>query len=259
MIKYRHIGIKKDINLRMVFCGVPLMFLIFLCVVFWGFYFVDDYHEELLVKYGVEVEAEIIRYDVIVEDNGYSYQLRYWYTAPNGTIYDGHTRKYFDESAAEKHVGDKIIITIVPSSISPDEQISVPKRYADLSGPKYSLHLTLAICCTVPIPILIYLLCYRGFYRNELDKKIIIGFEKGNLPERRGEVVKVSGWLIKYVKVRYEDEGKTCERWARSWFTIREAKYLEQKKIIRIVPYKNTYGILEEMAVETKQKKAKTQ
>ena len=99
------------------------------------------------------------------------------------------------------------------------------------------------------------MLFYRGSYRNELDEKIIIGYQKGNLPERRGEVVKVSGWFIKYVKVRYEDEGKLCERWAQSWFTMREAKYLKEKNIIRIVPYKNTYGILEEIAVEKRQKK----
>ena len=251
MIKYHDIGIKKDISLRMVFCGVPLLILLFLCVVFWGVYSVDDKHSELLVKYGVEVEAEIVGYHTISEDSGYSYELRYLYIAPGGLAYEGHTYKFFSESDAAKHIGEKIIITIVPNSIAPGETISRPKRRADISGPKYKLHLALAICCTVPIPFLIYLLCYRGFYRNELDKKIIIGFEKGDLPEKIGEVTKVCGWLIKYAKVRYKNEGKTCEKWARSWFTRKEAKYLAQKKFINIVPYKNTYGILKEMPKET--------
>ena len=34
---------------------------------------------------------------------------------------------------------------------------------------------------------------------------------------------------------------------AQSWFTHKEAKLLQEKKMITIVPYKNTYGILEEM------------
>lgn len=246
----KNIGIKKDISLRMVFCGVPLLVLLFLCVVFWGFYFVDDPNEELLIKYGIEVEAEI--YDYFPswhgEETGYRYETKYRYIASDdGSVYSGNYMEYGSAGDAAKHIGDKIIITIVPNSIVPDEYISVPKRYADLNGPKHELYLALAISCTIPIPILIYLLCYRGFYRNELDKKIIIGFEKGDLPERRGEVIQVKGFLIKYIKVRYEDNGTTYEKWAYSWFTHKEAKFLQQKKTITIVPYKNTYGILEEM------------
>ena len=250
MIKNRDIGIKKDISLRMVFCGVPLLVLLFLCAVFWGFYLVDDSKDDLLIKYGIEVEAEIYEYfpSWHGEETGYRYETKYRYISPDGgSIYSGNYLEYGSADDAAKHIGDKIIITIVPDSVAPGEYISVPKKYADLNGPKYNLHLALAISCTVPIPFLIYLLCYRGFYRNELDKKIIIGFEQGYLHERRGEVVKVSGWLIKYVKVRYEDEGKTYERWARSWFTLRETKFLEEKKYVNIILYKNTYGILEEM------------
>lgn len=66
----------------------------------------------------------------------------------------------------------------------------------------------------------------------------------------QGEVTKVVKWIVCYVKVNYQDEnGATREKWARSWFTHKEAEYLQQKKIIDIVPYKNTYGILEEMLV----------
>ena len=99
------------------------------------------------------------------------------------------------------------------------------------------------------IPIFAYILFYRGIYRNELDKKIIVGMENRDLPIRQGEVTKIVKLLVCYVKVKYQDEnGATKEEWARSWFTHKEAKFLQQKKIITIVPYKNTYGILEEMS-----------
>lgn len=65
----------------------------------------------------------------------------------------------------------------------------------------------------------------------------------------QGEVTKVLKWVVCYVKVKYQDEiGATREKWARSWFTHKEAKFLQEKKTIKIVPYKNTYGILEEMS-----------
>ncbi|MDE7076219.1 MAG: hypothetical protein K2O62_02730 [Clostridia bacterium] len=165
MIKYRNIGIKKDISLRMAFCGIPLIVLLFLCIVIWGFYFVDDTKDELLIKYGVEVEAEIYKYSPVWhgDDIGYMYETKYRYIESVGHVFIGSGLEYGSADDAAKHIGDKIIITIVPSSISPDEQISVPIRYADLCGPKYSLHLALAICCTAPIPLLAYLLCYRGF------------------------------------------------------------------------------------------------
>jgi len=38
-------------------------------------------------------------------------------------------------------------------------------------------------------------------------------------------------------------KGATKEKWSYAWFTKREAQFLEQKKTITIVPYKNTYGI----------------
>ena len=108
--------------------------------------------------------------------------------------------------------------------------------------------MSLAIIFLILIPALGYLLFYRGIYRNELDKKIIIGVEHRELPISQGEVTKVVKWVVCYVKVKYQDEsGTTRERWARAWFTHKEAKFLQQKKTINIVPYKSTYGILEEM------------
>ena len=257
MTKYRDIGIKKDIGVRIAVILTILMFLSFICAVLWGVYFVDDKHSDLLIKYGVEAEAEIYTYSPSYhgEESGYMYQTWYRHITLDGSVYTGQWYEFGSESDAQYHIGEKIIITIVPDKYAPGEYISCHVRYADLTKPNHELHLAFAIICTVPVPFLVYLLCYRGIYRNELDEKILADFSDGFLPERRGEVVKVSGWIIKYVKVRYEDEGKLCERWARSWFSMREAKYLNEKKIIRIVPYKKTYGILEEIAVEKRQKK----
>ena len=69
----------------------------------------------------------------------------------------------------------------------------------------------------------------------------------GKLP-KEGEVINTRSFIFSYVKVRYFDEkGDTKEKWSYSWFTHKEAKFLQQKKTITIVLYKNTYGILEEM------------
>lgn len=79
-------------------------------------------------------------------------------------------------------------------------------------------------------------------------------YNKNTITE--GEVTKTIKWIVGYVKVKYRDENEELqEKWARSWFTRKEAKFLEQKKIINIVPYKNTYGILEEMPTEQKRNK----
>ena len=65
----------------------------------------------------------------------------------------------------------------------------------------------------------------------------------------QGEVTSVFEWMVCYVKVKYIGEhGTQREKWARAWFTHKEAKFLQQKQTINIVPYKNTYGILEEMS-----------
>jgi len=81
------------------------------------------------------------------------------------------------------------------------------------------------------------------------EKDFLVSHSYNQNTIKSGEVTKTRKWIVGYVKVKYQDEkGKTQEKWARSWFTRKETKYLEQKKIINIVPYKNTYGILEEMS-----------
>ena len=124
----------------------------------------------------------------------------------------------------------------------------------------YKRDFALAIVFSIPVPLALYLLIYRGIYRSAINYKIrkkvgleendYIGVNKTNINAiTMGEITKVWKWLVCYVKVKYQDDnGVTQEKWARSWFTRKEAKFLQQKKIT-IVPYKNTYGILEEMSI----------
>lgn len=247
-MKNKDIGIKKDIGLLLFLFSVGLIIAIILSAVFWVLYLSSDRNSEMLIKYGIEVEAEITTYHRVSEGgddiHNYNYETEYSYTSADGSVYTGTDRIYDSESKAAERVGNTIIITIVPNS-----NISSPKRISELTKPNYELHLTLAIIFLILIPIFAYILFYRGIYRNELDKKIIVGMENRDLPIRQGEVTKIVKWLVCYVKVKYQDEsGATREKWARSWFTHKEAKFLQKKKIITIVPYKNTYGILEEMS-----------
>ncbi len=245
----KNIGIKKDIGARLFVFSLGLILTIVLSGIFWGLYIFTDRNSEMLIKYGIEVEAEITTYHRVSEGgddiHNYNYETEYSYVAADGSVYTGTDRIYGSESQAAERVGNTIIITIVPNS-----NISSPKRISELTKPNYELHLTLAIIFLILILPFAYILFYRGVYRNELDKKIIIGMENKDLPIRQGEVIQVKGFIIKYIKVRYEDNDTTCEKWARSWFTHKEAKFLQQKKTINIVPYKNAYGVLEEMQIK---------
>ena len=118
-------------------------------------------------------------------------------------------------------------------------------EYLTLYHGKASTDFTLACVFTGLLCVSAYLFFYRAVYRNKLDKNIL---EQARNSVRDGEVTKVLKWIVCYVKVKYQDDnGVEREKWARSWFTHKEAKFLQQKKTINIVPYKNTYGILEKM------------
>ena len=123
----------------------------------------------------------------------------------------------------------------------------------------YERDYILAIIFCIPVPIALYLLIYRGIYRSVMNYKIskkvgdrdndfVSGTNFNADAVKVGEVTKTRSWIVSYVKVKYQDEkNETQEKWARAWFTHKEAKFLKEKKTINIVPYKNTYGILEEM------------
>lgn len=168
------------------------------------------------------------------------------------------------EEIAKSKIGTTVAVIIVPNSDN-----SRLGKLNDISI-EYTKDLVVAIVSCLPLLLILYLLVYRGIFRSVLNYKIrkkvgvstvekvtedspeYINEDKDKLlhPEfiAQGEVTKVFKWIVCYVKVKYKDEnGATKEKWARSWFTHKEARYLQQKKTISIVPYKNSYGILEEM------------
>ncbi|MBD5131326.1 MAG: hypothetical protein HDT28_01845 [Clostridiales bacterium] len=209
-----------------------------------------------MLRNGIEVEAEIV--DIMEIDLSSAdstsiergWECIYMYVAPDGVKYTGGVGSFSQKRYAVEHLGEKVRIVIDPTDGS--------STYGTLAGIAYywqkyhQIDLILACVFIGLLCMAAYLFFYRVVYRNRLDKKILehaSGIFASDCV-REGEVTKVLKWLVCYVKVRYQDEsGVTREKWARSWFTHKEAKFLRQKKTINIIPYKNTYGILEEMQV----------
>ena len=229
---------------------------IFVAFIFWLVVFSDYNHKKF--ENGIEVQAEIIdRYEVEEnDDEGYAqtkvYHV-YQYISPDGIIYEGSTRH------ANVSIGSKIMIIIVPGkNLSTDEPMELILEQINNLQRDFSIACALSalVCVTT------YLFFYRVVYRNAIDKKILkqFGHEFIGNNVKDGEVVKTIRWIVGYVKVSYRDDRDLEKsRWARAWFSRRETDFLEQKKYIKIVTYKNTYGILETMPIKTKQKKTNLQ
>ena len=250
----KEIGINKNrvgINLAFIMIFISMAII---CAIMWGLY-QANYTNAYWIENGIEVEAECVGWFSRVDDNDMHrviYYCEYKYTDAQGKEYNS-VLPFSNKENAQKQLGKKITIVIDPNSND--------VRHVDLKSLEFTFerdHILAIIFC-VPVPIATYLLLYRGIYRSAMNYKIRkrVG-EKGNDfvsgtkfnadAVKVGEVTKIRSWIVSYVKVRYQDEkNKTQEKWARSWFTRKEAKYLKQKKFINIVPYKNTYGVLEEM------------
>ena len=251
----KDIGIKKN--------RVPISFLLILtalafvitCIFMWWEYASQDIYK-YYIENAVEVEAEITIYGIHDRGHGDSRTIEYWtyyeYESEWGTVYSMHKGTYSNESDAKAQIGKKVKIFIDPNGTWSSDVFPVVN---------YERALKNAIIWCFPVPIVLYLLIYRCIYRNVMNKKIkkkVYGSTYSNdrfihTPQpntvTQGEVTKVIKWIVCYVKVKYKDEnGATREKWARSWFTHKEAKFLREKITINIVPYKNTYGILEEMS-----------
>ncbi len=258
----RHIGIKdKAKPIFMVFIITAFAISLILTIIFW---FLTLTHIEISDYYfnGIEVEAEIVDVtDVDIDSSDGTSSTRYWaliykYVSPEGREYGGLGRRYRKKEQAQSHIGDKIIITINPKS---GESTTTRLDYYATHMNDIRTDFPLACIFTGFFGISAYLFFYRVVYRDVLDKKMqkMVDARFINNCVSEGEVLKVFGVIWYYVKVKYfDDKGIAKEKWARAWFTKKEAKFLEQKKYIKIVPYKNTYGILEEMPTEIKQKKS---
>lgn len=248
----RDIGIKNSFKIYQAFLTAAFVAFVVLTIIFWIYYRSDIFIDNLYYN-GIEVEAEII--DVICTDatpdstssSSYVYKGVYLYVSPEGKEYSGTHTLPGGEKYAQTFIGTKITIVIDPTGT---DSIDSSMKYVSSTHGKTSFHFTLACVFTGLLCVAAYLFFYRVVYRNRLDKKILehasVRFVNNCITQ--GEVTKVIKWIVCYVKVKYQDEnGATREKWARSWFTRKEAKYLKQKQFIKIVPYKNTYGILEEM------------
>ncbi len=248
----KDIGIKKNRFLISLFLILAAIAFVITCFFMWFDYQSQDNYKYMREN-TIEVEATITSYriDYNTESKRYNYPTYYEYESEWGTLYKGRAATHTTESDAKAEVGEKIKIYIDPNSDWSEKH---------LPSFNYERALRDAIIWSIPAPIVLYLLIYRCIYRNIMNKKIkkkVYGNLYNNdrfilAPQpntvKQGEVIKVLKWVVCYVKVRYQDEsGATREKWAQSWFTHKEAKFLQQKKTITIVPYKSTYGILEEM------------
>ena len=212
-----------------------------------------NYKFAYLRKYGHEVEAEIV--DVIIISNGdgggyyyYSYGTYYEYVTEN-KIYGGRIGRYATKQAAEEHLGEKIIITIGPNGRH------TTLRMAELQAK--TLHFTrnwiLAIVMSVFFALFIAESIYCGIYLGHRTKKLLKSYAVAT-----GEVTKTFGIIGKRVKVKYTDaSGKQKEKYAYHRFRPSVAKFLADKKYIKIRLYKNTFGIDEIMPLPEKNKKKK--
>ena len=252
----KEIGVKKNrllISLLLILAAIAF---VIACFFMWFDYASQDRYK-YLSENAIEVEATIVSYHYdysTSSKNTRNWATVYEYESEWGTVYKGRYAVHTDESTAKAEVGEKIKIYIDPNS-----------DWSDKHMPSFNYERALidAIIWSFPVPIVLYLLIYRCIYRNIMNKKIqkkVYGSTYNNdrfihtpLPNTvtQGEVTKVLKMVVCYVKVKYKDErDATREKWARAWFTHKEATFLKHKKMITIVPYKNTYGILEEMPAD---------
>ena len=254
----KDVGVKKCRGPVSLFMWViSIAFALTFSLLWWGY--TKQAHYKYLHENVIEVEAKIDGYEKHYYENRIpDWSTYYKYQSDWGTNYSGLFEAYITENDAKSHIGESVTIFVDPIS-----EWSATYRPTHI----YERVLITAVVFTLLLPLVLYLLIYRFIYRNSLNTKIrkkLYGryynsdrviWNPQHDAIQVGEVVEVFKLLVCYVKVRYRDEDENKqEKWARSWFTHREAKFLERKKFIKIVPYKNTYGILEEMPIERKKK-----
>lgn len=250
-MKLKPVGIRKDSGWRIPVFLILTFSIIVATVVCWGFY-ADEFKYEYLVNNGVEVEATVVDYKFGSDSDGDSRGSSGWYYIwecyYNGNRYWGTSGSaYFTtENQAVGYLGKKFTVTV-----DPDSSWVVAKSLSEIraDGFRYGEYLCGAIISTCLLPIVVLSSVMLILYPLILNEKI----DRSGKLSVTGEVIKTRGLLIYYVKVRYTDgNGQLKEKWSRSWFTRKETKFLRQKKFITVVPYKNVFGVVEEMPIQTK-------
>lgn len=245
-MKVNPIGIRKDRAWLLPAALILTASVIVAVIMSWLFY-CNEFKYEYLLENGVEVEATVINYDYDYADSaaggdadtnsGWYYTWECYY---NGRRYSGVSGYFRTEESVLQYVGNKFTVTV-----DPDSSFVVDKTKSEIraGGFHYTRYLTCSVVFTCILPLIMFVCVKFAFYPIFLNYKID---RSGKLPEE-GEVIKARSLIISYVKVRYiDDKGEAKEKWSYAWFTNREAKFLQEKKTITVVPYKNTYGILEE-------------
>ena len=247
-MKLKPIGIRKDKSWILPIFIIITVSIMVAAIMFWLFYR-EEFRYEYLLKNGVEVQAAVVDYDYDYLDSpndgsvdtgsGWYYTWKCYY---NNRKYSGISGYFRTEEQVVSMLGKTFTVTVDPDS---SFFVDKPKSAILAYGFHYTEYLTCAIVFTCLLPCAIFAFVKFAIYPMFLDSRID---RCGKLP-KEGEVINTRSFIFSYVKVRYFDEkGDTKEKWSYSWFTHKEAKYLQQKKTITIVPYKNTYGILEEMS-----------
>ncbi len=251
-MKLKPIGIRKD-RVWLIPAALMLSFSIIVAVIVSWLFYDNEFRYEDLLENGVEVEATVISYDYDYPDStaggsvdtesGWYYTWECYY---NDRRYSGISGYFRTEEQVLQYLDEKFTVTVDPDS---NWVVDKPKSEIRADGFHYTEYLIYAIVFTCLFPLVIFITVKFAFYPVFLDYKID---RSGKLP-KEGEIIKVCKFIICYLKVRYiDDKGETKEKWSYAWFTKREANFLQQKKTITIVPYKNTYGILEEMSATKK-------
>ena len=248
------IGVKKprmgvNIVLILIFISTALIY-----TIMWGNY-QANYSKEYLIENGVETDAVGVEWFVIYATNSSNpsesldagYYCRYKYIGLDG---EEHfvSINWLHKKTAMAQIGKTITIVIDPR----DNKVS----HVNLKSLKltYERDFILAILFCFPVPIAAYFLLYRGIYRSAINYKIskkvgenepdfMGGKHYNTYVIKVGEVTKVKKWIVCYVKVKYQDEnGVVREKWAQSWFTHKEAKFLQNKKNITLCLTKTPRG-----------------
>lgn len=255
------IGVKKTVKLYQILVIVLFVISVIALIVF-GCIWLGDYDKYEMAKNGVEVEAKIteVQRDMVDTDDSwyYTWHAYYKYVSPENVSYSGVYRSYLTQEEGEKHIGDIVTITINPNNGKSSTQ---PLSYFIERKDDVYRDFTVfcALCCC--FLVIAAWFSYRVIYRKIIDEKILkrVKCSYVGTPSVDGEVVCCIGLFWFYIKIRYyDDEGIAHEKWSHELFSRKEALFLREKQFIRIVPYKNTYGVLEEMPVKIKTKKEKT-
>lgn len=251
-MKVKPIGIRKDKSWILPIFIIVNFAVIVATIVFWCFYS-QEFRYEYILENGVEVEATVVDYDIHYASHGVdgdptdtsSGWYYIWECYYNGKRYGGTSgNNYFrTEEQVLQYMGEKFTVTVDPNS---NWVVNRPKSEIRADGFHYKEFLTCAIVFTCLTPFAIFAFVKFAIYPMFIDSKI----DRCGKLSKEGEVINTRSFIFSYIKVRYiDDKGEIKEKWSYSWFTHKEAKFLQEKKTITIVPYKNTYGILEEMQV----------